>query len=185
VLRPGGIIGLTFDYGPPAPGLNPDLGPPHEPPQCAADLAARYVQRDLCVLGNTSLEEPVAGSLFAGEAGYTMGSLFLGRPPLAPVEAPVPAPGATSALSCLAAPEFPYLAFRCARRELERRHELLARLDLLERTSAERLRVLESVHREAAAIRVEAERREAALHETTHALRERNRLIAALMQDLD
>jgi SAM-dependent methyltransferase len=91
VLLPGGIIGLTFDYGLPAPGANSHLPPPHDPPQSVAEVTARFVQKGLDILGESALEDPIPGSLFATqEVSYTVASLFLGKSPLS--DPPVPAP---------------------------------------------------------------------------------------------
>lgn len=43
VLKPGGRVAVSFDYGIPAPGLNPDLPPPHDPPFIALEVIRRYV----------------------------------------------------------------------------------------------------------------------------------------------
>ena len=91
VLRPGGLIGLTFDYGPAAPGANEHLPPPHEPPPSAAEAFKRYRVEGLEVLGNEDLDEPVPGSLFpAGPVQYTIASMFLSRRPAPMVSLPRP-----------------------------------------------------------------------------------------------
>ncbi len=64
VLAPGGVIGLTFDYGVGAPGTSIYLPPPHEPPGSAGEVRSRYVHSGLEVLGGGRLEDPVPGSLF-------------------------------------------------------------------------------------------------------------------------
>src|SRR5206468_1486062 len=77
VLAPGGLIGITFDYGPPAPGANRYLPPPHEPPQSVAEVRERFVHSGLVEIGG-GLEEPVPGSLFsADKVSYTIGVLML------------------------------------------------------------------------------------------------------------
>ncbi len=83
LLAPGGIIGLTFDYGPGAAGANPYLPPPHDPPDSAAEVRRRYVHSGLEILGDFTLEDPVPGSLFhTDQVSYTIGALFLGKAPL-------------------------------------------------------------------------------------------------------
>jgi ubiquinone/menaquinone biosynthesis C-methylase UbiE len=105
VLRPGGIIGLTFDYGPSATGANEHLPPPHEPPQSAEEVRRRYVRNGLAVLGNAKMEAPLAGSLFRDDVvRYAIASLFLGKPPLRALPAPVPQPAAESVLSRIRLP---------------------------------------------------------------------------------
>jgi SAM-dependent methyltransferase len=91
VLAPGGVIGLTFDYGAPAPGANAYLPPPHDPPQTADEVHARFVHSGLEILGDSRLDDPIPGSLFrTSEVSYTMAALFLGKPPLARLVAPTP-----------------------------------------------------------------------------------------------
>jgi SAM-dependent methyltransferase len=83
VLAPGGVIGLTFDYGTAAPGANAHLPPPHEPPHNAEEVRRRYVHSGLEILGDVRLEDPIPGSLFRSQGvSYTIGALFLGKPPL-------------------------------------------------------------------------------------------------------
>ncbi|HYL36197.1 MAG TPA: methyltransferase domain-containing protein [Bryobacteraceae bacterium] len=90
VLAPGGVIGLTFDYGAGAPGVNSYLPPPHEPPETADQVRNRYVHSGLEILGDVRLEDPVAGSLFrTADVSYTIAALFLGKPPLQQLPAPV------------------------------------------------------------------------------------------------
>ena len=91
VLKPGGIIGLTFDFGKPAPGANQYLPPPHDPPQNSAEALDRFLQPGLVVTGNPFVENPIAGSLFRDDTvRYTVASLFLGKAPLQEVQVPVP-----------------------------------------------------------------------------------------------
>ncbi|HEX4229459.1 MAG TPA: class I SAM-dependent methyltransferase [Bryobacteraceae bacterium] len=82
VLAPGGMVGLTFDYGPAAPGANRYLPPPHDPPHNAAEAVRRWCQGGLSVVGNSFSEDPVPGSLFHDPVvRYTMASLFLAKQP--------------------------------------------------------------------------------------------------------
>jgi ubiquinone/menaquinone biosynthesis C-methylase UbiE len=80
VLKPAGLVGLTFDFGLPAPGANEHLQPPHEPPTSAAEAVQRYSQEGLVPAGNTFSEDPIPGSLFHHEKiRYTLASLFLSK----------------------------------------------------------------------------------------------------------
>ena len=89
VLKPGGRVALTFDFGPAAPGGNAHLPPPHEPPPDATTAVRRYAQGGLVVEGNAFTEEPIPGSLFRDETvGYTVASLFLSKPPAAAIQVP-------------------------------------------------------------------------------------------------
>jgi SAM-dependent methyltransferase len=99
VLRPGGLAGLTFDYGPGAPGANLHLPPPHEPPGSACEAVARYEVGGLQIVGNRNLEEPLPGSLFRSPTiQYTIASLFVSRPPVAEIKLPVPENSSASVL---------------------------------------------------------------------------------------
>jgi 2-polyprenyl-3-methyl-5-hydroxy-6-metoxy-1,4-benzoquinol methylase/glycosyltransferase involved in cell wall biosynthesis len=94
VLRPGGLVGLTFDYGPGAPGANEHLPPPHDPPRSAREALARYQIGGLQMVGNQDLEDPVPGSLFISDiVQYTIASLFLSRAPATQPKPPVPERG--------------------------------------------------------------------------------------------
>jgi SAM-dependent methyltransferase len=89
VLRPGGLIGLTFDYGPPAPGANEHLPPPHEPLPTAGEVSRRFVRNGLSLIGNAFTEEPIPGSLFHHDTvKYTIASLFLGKAPVRDIGIP-------------------------------------------------------------------------------------------------
>jgi len=114
VLKPGGLVGLTFDFGPAAPGANEYLSPPHEPPQSAAAAVRRYAQAGLAVVGNGFAEDPIPGSLFRHEfIRYTVASLFLYKPPVADVQVPRCEPTG-SVLGDLLIQELPYRVFRGA-----------------------------------------------------------------------
>jgi SAM-dependent methyltransferase len=113
VLRPGGIVGMTFDYGPAAPGFNAHLPPPHEPPGNSGEVLRWYARAGLRVLGNTSIEPPLDGCLFRdAKVRYTIASLFLGKPPNLSLEPPEPTSRRESFLSRIRMPDLPYLAFR-------------------------------------------------------------------------
>jgi SAM-dependent methyltransferase len=89
VLAPGGMVGLTFDYGPAAPGANKYLPPPHDPPPSAAEVMRRWLQGSLIVLGNAFSEGPFAGALFHDATVlYTVASLFLAKPPAPAISVP-------------------------------------------------------------------------------------------------
>lgn len=89
VLRPGGHVALTFDFGAAAPGANVYLPPPHEPPPDAAAAVRRYAQAGLTVAGNAFAEEPIPGSLFRdATVAYTVASLFLSKPPAGGIPVP-------------------------------------------------------------------------------------------------
>ena len=91
VLKPGGTIGLTIDFGEPAPGRNEYLPPPHEPPQTAQEALERYLQGGLVLQGNAFSEDPIPRSLFRDQSvSYTVAALFLTKPPSLPVERPRP-----------------------------------------------------------------------------------------------
>ncbi len=114
VLKPGGKVGLTFDFGPGAPGANAYLPAPHEPPHSAAAAVRRYAQAGLAVVGNAFTEDPIPGSLFHHETiGYTVASLFLCKPPVADVPVPRCEP-AGSILGDLLTEELAYGVFRSA-----------------------------------------------------------------------
>jgi 2-polyprenyl-3-methyl-5-hydroxy-6-metoxy-1,4-benzoquinol methylase len=82
VLKPGGLAGLTFDFGSGAPGANEHLPPPHDPPASAAEAVRRYRQGGLTPVGNPLTEDPIPGSLFHHEiVRYSIASLFLAKPP--------------------------------------------------------------------------------------------------------
>jgi SAM-dependent methyltransferase len=91
VLRPGGLIGLTFDFGRSAPGASVYLPPPHDPPPNAAEAVRRFTPAPLVAVGNRFEEDPAPGSLFRHESIlYTVASLFLAKPPAPPIQLPRP-----------------------------------------------------------------------------------------------
>src|SRR5688500_9225602 len=90
VVRPGGLIGLTFDFGMAAPAVNIHLDGPHEPPDSASEALRRYRQGQLVVVGNAFEENPIAGALFREPSiSYNIASLFLAKPPAPDVVLPV------------------------------------------------------------------------------------------------
>ena len=119
VLAPGGVIGLTFDYGAGAPGVNAYLPPPHEPPESADEVCSRYVHSGLEILGDFGLEDPVPGSLFrTQEVSYVIGALFLGKPPLQQPPAPVALNRERSSIPYVRIPDLVIRLFEKARRDL-------------------------------------------------------------------
>jgi SAM-dependent methyltransferase len=95
VLKPGGMIGLTFDFGLAASGANEYLPPPHDPPPNSGEALRRYLQSGLVLIGNPFVEDPISGSLFRHTSvGYTVASLFLGKTPLEEVRVPKSESGA-------------------------------------------------------------------------------------------
>jgi len=105
VLRPGGIAGLTFDFGPSAAGANVYLPPPHDPPPDAAEALRRFMQGGLVPVGNPFGEDPVPGCLFHhGSIRYTVASLFLAKPPVPAIGIPQPAGATRSVLGDLRIP---------------------------------------------------------------------------------
>lgn len=108
VLRPGGVAGLTFDFGAAAPGANVYLPPPHDPPPDAAEALRRFLQGGLAVVGNRFSEDPVPGCLFHHESiRYTVASLFLAKPPVPAIGIPPPARTGASVLGALRIPDLP------------------------------------------------------------------------------
>ena len=189
VLRPGGIIGLTFDYGTPAPGANMYLPPPHEPPRDAQEIRERYLQGGLRVLGNTELEDPVPGSLFRNTTvKYVMGSLFVGRPPVRHVPAPRPAVRRDSVVGAHSIADFPY---RCFRRAQDMQHQTYAaneaarRIEELERIAAERREALAAANRESQRLREEAERRAETIRDLERVAAERLEALEAASREAE
>jgi SAM-dependent methyltransferase len=108
VLKPGGLVGLTFDFGVGAPGANEHLPPPHEPPTSSTEALRRYSQGGLVPVGNPFTEDPIPGILFRhASIGYTVASLFLAKPPAPEVRTPRCEP-AGSRLGNLVIQDLPY-----------------------------------------------------------------------------
>ena len=108
VLRPGGVVGLTFDFGIGAPGANEHLPPPHDPAATALEALERYVQGGLVQVGNPFREDPIPGCLFRHQSIlYTVASLFLGKEPIPEVRRPRCESGG-SVLRRLVIPDLPY-----------------------------------------------------------------------------
>ncbi len=112
VLKPGGAVGLTFDFGTGAPGANEHLPPPHAPPPDAREALRRYLQGSLVQIGNAFSEDPIPGSLFRHESvSYSVASLFLGKPPMPAIQNPRCEAG-ESVLRHLTIREFPHRIYK-------------------------------------------------------------------------
>ena len=145
VLAPGGIIGLTFDYGAGAPGVNAYLPPPHDPPATADEVRSRYVHSGLEILGDGRIEHPIPGSLFrSSEISYVIGALFLGKPPLQRPALPAPIHREQSVLSRLRIPDLPVRLHEKAHRDLTVIEELKA----FKQAAGDRLLALDEAHAE-------------------------------------
>ncbi|MGG3838354.1 methyltransferase domain-containing protein [Paenibacillus thiaminolyticus] len=60
VVKPGGKVAISFDYGIPAPGANPDLPPPHDPPYLSSDVKHIYCEET----GLQFIGESFSGSIY-------------------------------------------------------------------------------------------------------------------------
>jgi len=146
VLKPGGAIGLTFDYGTPAPGANEHLPPPHEPPLTAAEVLRRYLQGPLLLAGNAFTEDPIPGALFHDEhIRYTVASLFLTKSPAFPIDVPKCEPAGT-VLGGLVIQDLPSRVYKTVTRAQQAAYELEQSLEeerqhaaVLEAIASERL----------------------------------------------
>ncbi len=131
VLKPGGLAGLTFDFGVGAPGANEHLPPPHDPPQSSTEALRRYSQGGLVPVGNPFTEDPISGSLFHhASIGYTVASLFLAKPPAPEVRTPRCEP-AGSRLGKLIIQDLPYRLHKYASTvmgELHYKDQVIAQL---------------------------------------------------------
>ena len=172
LLRPGGRIGLTFDYGAPAPGANEYLPPPHEPPRNAAEAVRRYARAGLSVVGNAMTDEPIADSLFHSEVvHYAMAALFLGKPPLKDIRRPRPSAGRRSPLSALRAPSLLERVNVHSRTLADRGYRaaetvlgLQQTVESLQDAAAERLREMERRDAALAGLKKELDHRDAELN---------------------
>ena len=179
VLKPSGLVGLTFDYGPPAPGANEHLPPPHDPPPNAAEALRRYSQGGLAPAGDPFSEDPIPGSLFRHETiRYTIAALFLAKgghrePRLPRCER------AGTALDHLVIRELPYRVYN----GLASTNALIEKLGgaaaQLERIAAERLVELNDKETAIHRIAAEAELTRTELERAVTAMQDRDREIAA------
>jgi len=142
VLRPGGAVGFTFDYGPGAPGANEYLPPPHDPPSTCAEVLRRYVHSGLQLAGSSLLEDSIPGCLFHHESiKYTVASLFLIKPPAREIAMPR-CELSGSVLDGLTISELPRRVHASVNAQLDVLHELRARAQVMESVAAERLAAL-------------------------------------------
>jgi glycosyltransferase involved in cell wall biosynthesis len=105
LVKPGGLVGLTFDYGLPLQG--PAIAEPyrHMPARSNAEIRSRYLQAGLEIAGNGELEEPVEGALFRRGAGrHSIAALFLSPSARPDLPSPVPSFSQGSLLSRLRSP---------------------------------------------------------------------------------
>jgi ubiquinone/menaquinone biosynthesis C-methylase UbiE len=203
VVKRGGLIGLTFDYGPPAPGANEYLPPPHDPPRSAAEATRRYVRGGLELVGNPFVEDPAPGALFLSESiRYTVASFFLAKPPVPGIRFPR-CERQGSSLDSLVISKLPSRIHASVARTtalLDSIHtdgEGESRLDVsaghyngkglgaahiieLERVAEERLNGLNSMHTQMEDLRREADARERGLHELTSVIAARDARIVEL-----
>jgi len=181
VLKTGGVAGLTFDYGPPAPGVNEYLPPPHNPPTAAAEALRRFARGGLTVLGTAFVEDPIPDSLFHSESvHYTVASLFLGKPPAA--QPAVPRPETTgTALDRLQIERLPHRIYGTLKSSLAQH----GNLSEIQRIAAERATELESKHQALIQMHAEAERRAEAIHEREERIELLERIAAERGADLE
>ena len=129
VLKPGGLVGLTFDLGQGAPGANEHLPPPHEPPGNSKEALHRYQQGGLVAVGNPFSEDPIPGSLFHHDSiTYTVASLFLAKPPVSNPLVPQPKRG-RSRLDALGIRGAPYRIYRHASAAIASVNSLRSQMD--------------------------------------------------------
>jgi SAM-dependent methyltransferase len=176
ILRPGGIVGLTFDYGIRSQASE-EIFAPHEPPDCQEELVRRYVRGGLEIVGNRELENPIPGALFRDPVvRYAIGSLFLGKPPLENLRLPEATRSRGSQISGLVIRDLPYRLFCSASRQAR----LSQRIEELEQAAAERLQALQVAQVLMEGIQREANRREQGLHNLTATLSARDERIEEL-----
>jgi len=167
VLRPGGLIGLTFDFGRSAAGANVHLPPPHDPPPNAVEALSRFTQGPLIPIGNRFDENPISGSLFRHDSIlYTVASLFLAKPPVPEVRIPQSHRVTRSLPGTLRIMGMPYRFHQHASR-IERSLELVKAF----RTAADE-RLTELLEKERA-----IQEKDRAIQELDAALREKDRVL--------
>jgi SAM-dependent methyltransferase len=194
VLKPGGMIGLTFDFGLGAPGANEHLPPPHDPPPNAAEALRRYLQPGLILAGNRFEEDPIPGSLFRdASVRYTVASLFLGKAPLEEVQPPRSESGA-SIVSRVRVEGLPYRVLKSEfsrGQTATRTRQLERQCAVLQQAAEERLAAMLEKDREIARLSAELSARELranvleqAAEERLAAMREKDRKVARLRTKL-
>ena len=166
VLKPGGLIGLTFDLGLGAPGVNEHLPPPHDPPPSSAEAMRRFLQGGLVIAGNPFLEDPIPGSLFRHESiHYTVASLFLAKPPAPDIRTPQCDLGG-SRLDGLGIRELPYKLHRHMISETALLNNIQIEPEELQHASAgQRMAALREKERAIVQLRAEIDTRENALND--------------------
>ena len=193
LLRPGGRIGLTFDYGAPAPGANEYLPPPHEPPRNAAEAVRRYARAGLSVVGNAMTDEPIADSLFHSEVvHYAMAALFLGKPPLKDIRRPRPSAGRRSPLSALRAPSLLERVNVHSRTLADRGYRaaetvlgLQQTVESLQDAAAERLREMERRDAALAGLKKELDHRDAELNRSAAEMQSLRETAAERLREME
>jgi SAM-dependent methyltransferase len=169
VLKPGGAIGLTFDFGEPAPGQNEYLPPPHEPPRNAKEALQRYVQGGLTVEGNAFCEDPVPRSLFRDQSvSYTVAALFLTKAPGIYLHRPQPCSDG-SAWSRLVIAKLPN---RLYANPLNGKEELMRLRETVQKKEDEIRRLSAELSEREAALQAASERAEALDTEAKERLKE-------------
>jgi hypothetical protein len=158
VLRPGGLAGLTFDFGVVPSASNAHPRGTHEPPADVAEVRRRYLQRGLIVACNTFQEEPIAGSLFSESTPYTLASLILAKPPALAVA--VPACKAYPRNAGSAIRQLPLLAHRWGATRRALLHDLQVERERWRLANSERWRALVEKEAEIQRLRAELEARQ-------------------------
>ena len=184
VLKPGGLVGLTFDFGPGAPGANIHVPPPHEPPSGCTEALRRYQQAGLVPVGKPLSEDPLPGSLFRDDSvTYTVASLVLAKPPAPDIPVPECTPAGTRVFRMPPIANLPYRLFAARQASFRQQEQAFADLrSQLEQTTAhaatlqaaadERLAVLQKTHESAAEVRTQLEARDSLIAELRQQLEE-------------
>jgi SAM-dependent methyltransferase len=188
VLKPGGLVGLTFDFGTAAPGSSKYLPPPHEPPPTAVEAVRRYSAAGLQLVGNDFSEDPVPGSLFHSETvSYTVASLFLTKGPRRAIARPRCERG-EGLVTSLSIAGFPFRAYEYSRSlhslqdesSLQLARRTLDRVRELELIAAERLDSIQEMHRHVDRLRQELAERQRGLETLAAAVAAKDERIASL-----
>lgn len=160
VLKPGGLVGLSFDYGPGAPGANEDLPPPHDPPGDCTEALRRYSQGGLVPVGTPLSEEPIPESLFHNASiRYTVATLILAKPPVPKVQVPVCTRAGAQIFNIPQIENLPYRVYASRQATFRVVADLKAQVNIFKTAAEERLAVLEKTHEAAALLRAEIEKR--------------------------
>lgn len=169
-LKPHGVAGLTFEYGPAVVYTSLDRPYRHHPPANAAEVQQRLIPPGLSMAG-APIEDPQPGGLFPDPLRHVVAALFVTKGDTAvPLPSPVQAP---SVLDALAVPSLLEMIGRTAEAEILRRdredtekqswvtlfNQLNARITSVESAAEERLHLTERLNAECEALRVEARKR--------------------------